>query len=275
MMTMDFMNQPPPPSLGRNPATLDAFVCYSRRDATVVMPIVAAARNQGRTLWVDEDVIPPAAPWHVELGTAIEAADAVVCCVSSAWSDSVECRREYERAVELGKRLVPVRVAEVGGVPPELVELQWIDAGREEPEAVATAVLRTIDTDPDQVHEHTYWLSLAIRWDGRGRDRSLLLRGKELRIAEDWLARDGVRPGPAPLQIALVYASRQAENGRLRTTVTAPMARWWQRSRANNLESEILRQQQLQTGGTGGKTRRAGQVRATIRTRWQRRRSIY
>ena len=66
------------------PVVLDAFVSYARRDAPRVMEIVQAARARGRTLWVDSDDIPPGAPWRTELGTAIEAANAVVCCVSPA-----------------------------------------------------------------------------------------------------------------------------------------------------------------------------------------------
>jgi hypothetical protein len=66
-------------SAGAAPVVLDAFVSYSRRDAPRVMEIVQAARGRGRTLWVDADDIPPGAPWRTELGTAIEAANAVIC----------------------------------------------------------------------------------------------------------------------------------------------------------------------------------------------------
>ena len=176
-------------------------------------------------MWVDEDNIPPGAPWRTELGTAIEAANAVVCCVSPAWLASEECQREYRRAIELGKRLVPVLVSKVERLPDALAALQWIDAsGGANPDSAAVAVLAAIDVDPERVREHTHWLSRALRWDGRGRDRSLLLRGRDLRTAEDWLARRGAEPSPVPLQTDFIVASRQAERKRLRTTIAVTVA---------------------------------------------------
>src|SRR3712207_1772475 len=124
------------------PLVLDAFVSYARRDAPRVMQVVEAARARGRVMWVDEDNIPPGAPWRTELGTAIEAANAVVCCVSPAWLASEECQREYRRAIELGKRLIPVLVSRVERLPDALAALQWIDAGGSaDPDSAAAAVL--------------------------------------------------------------------------------------------------------------------------------------
>lgn len=205
-------------------SNLDAFISYARRDASVVLAFVGAAEAHGRSMWIDSDDIPPAAPWRTELGTAIEAANAVVCCLSPSWLRSVECRREYDRALELGKRLIPVLVATTEESPAELGALQWIDArDGAEPAEVATAVLAAIDTDLDRVREHTHWLSRALRWEARGRDRSLLLRGKDLRGAEEWLARRGAEPSPIPLQTEFVVASRRGERRRLQVTVVAAL----------------------------------------------------
>ena len=202
------------------PVVLDAFVSYSRRDTPRVMEIVAAARARGRTMWVDTDDIPAGAPWRTELGTAIEAANAVVCCISPAWLASNECQNEYRRALELGKRLIPVQLCAVDRRPEALGALHWLGAlDGEPPESVAAAVLAAVDVDPDGVREHTHWLARALRWDGRERDRSLLLRGRDLRAAEEWLVRAGTKPSPVPLQTELIAASRTAERRRLRTAV--------------------------------------------------------
>ena len=211
-------------SSGQEQAGLDAFVSYSRRDADAVLAIVRAAEAEGRSLWMDADDIPPAAPWRTELGTAIEAADAVVCCLSPDWVRSTECRREYERAVELGKRLVPILARDTDDVPEGLLTLQWIDArDRRDPAEVAAITLAAIDTDHERVREHTHWLSRALRWEAQGNDKSLLLRGRDLRAAEEWLARPGADPSPTPLQTRFVVASRQGERRRLRTTVVAAL----------------------------------------------------
>ena len=119
----------------------DGFVSYSRRDRDTVLPVVRAAEALDRSLWLDGDDIPAVTVWRDELAEAIAQSDTFVCFLSTNWLGSGECRREYERAVELGKRLVPVLVADTPDPPSGLAALQWIDAagavGRTDAHAVA------------------------------------------------------------------------------------------------------------------------------------------
>src|SRR3954454_21313173 len=85
------------------PDQLDAFISYSRRDQAFVGGLREALQTTGRSVWVDEDAIPPGAPWRQELGTAIEACIAFVFVISPDSLDSTECRRELVRAVELAR----------------------------------------------------------------------------------------------------------------------------------------------------------------------------
>jgi WD40 repeat protein len=202
----------------------DAFISYSRRDTAAVVGFVRAAERRDKSIWFDADDIPAGAPWREELATAIEVSDAVVCCLSQDWSRSAECQREYERAVQLGKRLVPVVVSAMGDPPAELAALQWIDArDGADPEYVATQVIAAIDTDHERVREHTHWLSRALRWEGSGAEKSLLLRGKDLVAAEEWMSREGADPSPTALQRKFIISSRRAERRRMRITMTAAM----------------------------------------------------
>jgi serine/threonine protein kinase/WD40 repeat protein len=70
------------------------------------------------------------------------------------------------------------------------------------------------------------WLAKAREWDERRRERSLLLRGNELKAAETYL--DGVGAGADPTLTALqreyVSASRSAISRRQRLTVAASLA---------------------------------------------------
>ena len=59
-------------------------------------------------MWIDADDIPSGARWRQELGSAIEAANAFVFVITPASVASAECQTELSRAVEVGKRLVPV-----------------------------------------------------------------------------------------------------------------------------------------------------------------------
>ena len=54
-------------------------------------------------------------------------------------------------------------------------------------------------TDLDHVRAHTRLLLKALEWEGRGQDKSLLLRGGELKRSEEWLATSRDRdPGHPP-----------------------------------------------------------------------------
>ena len=86
-------------------------------------------------------------------------------------------------------------------------------------------LLAALDLDLDWVHGHTRLLVRAGEWEARGRERSLLLRGRDLQAAETLLAIAGVHrdPAPTPLQGEYVQAGREAErrSGRIRTGVLA------------------------------------------------------
>ena len=119
---------------------------------------------------------------------------------------SAECANELARAIELGKRLVPVLLRPVEAIPGGLAETQYIDATSLDAEVTAIHVGQAIDTDHDWVREHTQWLARALRWQAHGRQKGYLLRGNELRNAEAWLARqsDPLEPAPTTLQTELV-----------------------------------------------------------------------
>ncbi|HEV3229754.1 MAG TPA: WD40 repeat domain-containing protein, partial [Solirubrobacteraceae bacterium] len=68
----------------------------------------------------------------------------------------------------------------------------------------------------DRVRLHTRLLVRAGEWDDRQRDASRLLRGNDLRDAEDFLAQPEVRPEPTGLQREYVAASRRAAGRRQR-----------------------------------------------------------
>jgi WD40 repeat protein len=56
----------------------------------------------------------------------------------------------------------------------------------------------------------------ALRWESQGRDRSLLLRGRDLKSAEAWIARQAERtePRPTQLQSEFLHESRAWETRR-------------------------------------------------------------
>src|SRR5262249_25569715 len=81
-----------------------------------------------------------------------------------------------------------------------------------------TAFEEALDTDLDWVRLHTRLLVRAREWESKGRDSSLLLRGRDLVEAESELAAGaGKEPSPTPLQNEYVLAGRRAAGRRQRT----------------------------------------------------------
>lgn len=69
---------------------------------------------------------------------------------------------------------------------------------------------------------HTNLLEKATEWDRKGRDKSLLLRGGELRTAEAWQVESATKePKPTELMASFIIASHQGETRRQRYTLVA------------------------------------------------------
>jgi hypothetical protein len=167
----------------------DVFVSYSRRDADFVRRLVDALAAHDLTAWVDEQGIPPSAEWMREILGAIEGAHCFVYVVTPEAAVSEVCGLELRHALENHKRIVPVlrRPVTSGQLAPELERLQWIDLrddARVDP-GVAQLVA-AVRTNPDVLHLHTRLLTRGVQWRDNRRDRSVLLRGKELETGLVW-----------------------------------------------------------------------------------------
>src|SRR5262249_20623225 len=71
--------------------------------------------------------------------------------------------------------------------------------------------IKALDTDLDYVHDHTRLLTRAIEWDANSRDNSFVLRGNDLKDAEQWLIYGAAKePKPTQLQTQYIFAGRKA-----------------------------------------------------------------
>ena len=88
---------------------------------------------------------------------------------------------------------MPLALREVpdGDVPDQIRVRNWIPIGEN---TGAERVIAAINTDLEWEREHTRLTVRALEWDQSGRDRSFLVRGSELRAAEQWLADGAARP---------------------------------------------------------------------------------
>jgi TIR domain len=199
---------------------LKIFISYSRMDAAAFADeLVMGLEIAGFAPFLDRQDIMAGEPWEARLGGLIAQSDTVVFVVSPEAVKSERCVWEVDRATELSKRLLPVIFKPVPehDIPEKLRRLQFIRfdsaQGFSRPLSELAAALRV---DLDWIREHTRLGELAMRWDGRGRPASLLLRGEDLETAQSWIAARGAHaPEITDAQHAFVRASEEAEAARL------------------------------------------------------------
>ncbi len=206
----------------------DVFVSYSRRDAEFVRRLTDSVTEHGKEVWVDTDGIADGEVFPEAIKRAIEQSDSFLFVITPASVASSYCENEVEYARELQKRIVPVLRDPVsdGDLPAEIRDRNWIPfTDGDEFETAMGRLVTALDTDLEAMRAHTRWLVKALEWDGATRDRSLLLRGSELKAAEGWLATsaDDADPAPTQLQLEYVLASHEAVARRQRRLVGASL----------------------------------------------------
>lgn len=200
----------------------DVFISYAREDTEFVRRISSDLAKNNRDTWVDWEDIPLTADWLEEAYAGIEGADAFVFIISPASIKSGPCTLELEHALENNKRLIPILRREVTDpdefkqMHPSLSAHNWIKCREvDDYEKAFQSLLTALDTDLDYIKAHTRYVVRAAEWEDKGRDPSLLLRGSDLREAENWL-RESVEKQPSAneLQRAFITSSRAAANQR-------------------------------------------------------------
>jgi WD40 repeat protein len=198
----------------------DVFVSYAREDGEFVRRLTEALSARGKRSWVDWADIPPTAEWMNEIRVAIDAADTYLVVLSPASIGSKICAAELDHALTENKRIVPVlaRPVDDDKVPPEVAKLHWISFTDGFDQAIDKLV-EALDTDLDHVRAHTRLLVRAREWGVQGEEKSLLLRGQELRDAEVLIGSDA-QPRSTLEQTRLVVASRRAATRRQRGAIS-------------------------------------------------------
>lgn len=201
----------------RNPQSSDTvaqvFISYSRKDKEFVRQLGDALAAQKREAWVDWKDIPLTAEWQQEIFNNIEAADNFIFVISPESVASANCKREIDHAFANNKRMVPIfhRTVPDEAIPDALGKFQRIDFGDGDRfDARFAALLTALDTDLAWVQAHTRLLTRAKEWEREAKDSSFLLRGKDLREAEQWVAKSAEKePKPTTLHSQYILASRQ------------------------------------------------------------------
>ena len=204
----------------------EIFISYSRKDKDFVRRLDESLKSRGRDTWVDWEGIRPTEEWMQAIYGAIDGADTFVFVLTPDSVASDVCSREIALAAAHNKRMVPIVAREVDAkaVPESLAKLNWIFCRESDDFEKATDdLISALDTDLDWIHAHTRLLTRAIEWENKGKNNSFVLRGDDLRSAEQWLAQAGAdkERQPTALQTEYIIASRQAAARRQRITLGA------------------------------------------------------
>ena len=126
------------------------FISYSRRDYYFAESLTLRLRERGVTAWMDVLELQPGASWEAALHAAIDDCAAFVLVASPAALESEPVRREWQRALAQGRRVLLLGWQQRVHLPAELQGCEWLDLrGRFRP-AVARLVQRLASPDADR-----------------------------------------------------------------------------------------------------------------------------
>jgi len=192
------------------------FISYSRRDIDFAQKIVTALAENNLDAWVDWKSIPKGEDWEQEIYRGIEEADAFLLLISPNSVASEMCNKEITHAVKNGKRILSIVICDTDpkSIHPEISKRNWIFCreGQDDFIKAIEETRQTIHTDYEWLKFHTELQVKALKWEQR-KDASRLLRGKELREAEQKLTEISSLGDPQPtnLQREYILASQRNE----------------------------------------------------------------
>lgn len=203
----------------------DAFISYRRipLDIAFVDQLEQDLAARGLRVWVDREKIEAASDWAERIDRGINASKAFVFVITPESARSAECLHELDQAVELHKLIVPVVLREVADrheLPDTLTRPNWVmfTSGSDTNRAI-DQLTEALAEDLGWRDEHSRYTIRSGEWTRADHDKSFLLRGSDLRLAEEWLAQAPAHPKtpPTATQTAYIVASRK---GRVRTQRT-------------------------------------------------------
>lgn len=120
---LDVQSDPSPQQQERG---APVFVSYSRRDQELVRRLLGLFKAADLPVFRDEDGILPGRKWRIAINEALEHCQTVLVFWCGHAAQSSEVKYEYERAISLDKRVVPVMMDETE-LPTILGQYQGVD----------------------------------------------------------------------------------------------------------------------------------------------------
>jgi WD40 repeat protein len=201
------------------------FISYSRKDLDIAEKIINALAKDDFEPWIDWKSIPKGEKFETEIQQGIEGAEVFLFLLSPNSAESEWCNKEIDHAVKNGKRILPIviRDADLKIIHPEISKRNWIFCrdGQDDFKRAIEEIRKTVHIDYEWLKFHTELQVKALKWEQK-KDTSRLLRGKELREAEEKLAGTASLKDPQPtnLQRQYVLVGRKDEERRRIRVIT-------------------------------------------------------
>lgn len=244
----------------------DLFLSYQRDYSVFAHRLIDHLHGRGKDAWVDWEGIPFSAPnWWQEIQAGIEGAHNFIFILTPKSMASIVCNMELDYAFELKKRIIIIEhervvshhaFATIADYKPDaameerlnkkdpllmtrdnwrrLNHINWLIFHDEDNFNLNfEKLIETIETDLEYVKSHTRYLIRSKEWIAAQRRADLLLFGKEIDKAEEWLKRaeiyirDAEKVSNQPLEdlhVAYIRSSRQADIQRRRQVRAARLA---------------------------------------------------
>lgn len=167
----------------------DVFISYSRADKETALSILHNIEDRGKNAWLDQDDIHHGVDFLDEIYEGIEKSENFVFMISPDSVKSEVCKLELDYALELNKRIVPIlaRTTPTDTVDERIATINWIITENEDWDKVCDDLFNVLNTDVAHVKLHTILLREALAWYKQKKPNSMVLRGRRLVEANEWL----------------------------------------------------------------------------------------
>lgn len=188
------------------------FISYARADKSFAVNLKDDLKSHGHDVFCDLEMDAIAASSALGWNAQIEAHDIFLFVISPQSLETALCVNQLEYALQNGKRmlLVVCRPYEEEKLHKNLRLMPKIFFADEAHFGEGMKLVFDALTD-DQRHsvKHTKLLRAAIVWEKSDFEKTLLLRGSDLKRAKLWLAAAalGKDPKPTPLHLSFITAS--------------------------------------------------------------------
>lgn len=196
-------------------ARLGVFISSDAKDLSFTRRLNDKLQVQGESTWFEPDKALLGPEYNSQVKTGIEQAENFLFVVSQDSLIDTSTLKELKLAEALSKRIIAVSYQEIdrSQVTPSLANGIWVEFKSIHGEEFITdfeTLYRILKSHPDHVRNHTQLLIRASVWEQAGKDNSTLLRGKDLKRAEQWYEQAQTQtPKPSDLQIEYLKASQQ------------------------------------------------------------------